>query len=86
MSLVIANHSIHIDFFSELTDVGIVYQFTITQAVIIKETVIWGQKFSYENFGTSYCNRLVSQMRAILAASREPAGKLWQLCKVLYVF
>ena len=25
-------------------------------------------------------------MRATLAASREPAGKLWQLCKVLYVF
>ena len=31
-------------------------------------------------------NRLVSQMRAPLAACREPAGKLWQLCKVLYVF
>ena len=31
-------------------------------------------------------NRLVSQMRATLAACREPAGKLWQLCKVLYVF
>ena len=25
-------------------------------------------------------------MRATLAASREPAGKLWQLRKVLYVF
>ena len=25
-------------------------------------------------------------MRASLAACREPAGKLWQLCKVLYVF
>ena len=25
-------------------------------------------------------------MRATLAASREPAGKLWQLYKVLYVF
>ena len=25
-------------------------------------------------------------MRATLAASREPAGKLWQLCKVLHVF
>ena len=25
-------------------------------------------------------------MRAPLAACREPAGKLWQLCKVLYVF
>ena len=24
-------------------------------------------------------------MRATLAASRKPAGKLWQLCKVLYV-
>ena len=38
----------------------------------------------------SYCswksNRLVSQMRATLAACREPAGKSWQLCKVLYVF
>ena len=30
--------------------------------------------------------RLVSQMRTPLAACREPAGKLWQLCKVLYVF
>ena len=36
------------------------------------------------NFQVS--NRLVSQMRATLAASREPAGKLWQLCKVSYVF
>ena len=25
-------------------------------------------------------------MRATLAASREPAGKLWQLYKVLYVY
>ena len=25
-------------------------------------------------------------MRVTLAASHEPAGKLWQLCKVLYVF
>ena len=31
-------------------------------------------------------NRLVSQMQVPLAASPEPAGKLWQLCKVLYVF
>ena len=31
-------------------------------------------------------NRFVSQMRAPLAACCEPAGKLWQLCKVLYVF
>ena len=30
--------------------------------------------------------RLVSQMRAPLAVCPEPAGKLWQLCKVLYVF
>ena len=29
---------------------------------------------------------LVSQMRAPLADCSEPAGKLWQLCKVLYVF
>ena len=35
---------------------------------------------------TIHCNRLVSQMRAPLAACPEPAGKLWQLCKVLYVF
>ena len=33
-----------------------------------------------------YLNRLVSQMRAPLAACRELAGKLWQLCKVLYVY
>ena len=25
-------------------------------------------------------------MRAPLAACPEPAGKLWQLCKVLYIF
>ena len=31
-------------------------------------------------------NRLVSQMQVPLAACRQPAGKLWQLCKVLYVF
>ena len=31
-------------------------------------------------------NRLVSQMRTPLAACRETAGKLWQLCKMLYVF
>ena len=31
-------------------------------------------------------DRLVSQMRPPLAACREPAGKLWQLRKVLYVF
>ena len=30
--------------------------------------------------------RLISQMRAPLAACRDPAGKLWQLCNVLYVF
>ena len=30
-------------------------------------------------------NRLVSQMQAPPAACREPAGKLWQQCKVLYV-
>ena len=30
--------------------------------------------------------RLVPQMRAPLAACREPAGKLWLLCRVLYVF
>ena len=30
-------------------------------------------------------NRLVSQMLAPLEACSEPAGKLWQLCKVLYV-
>ena len=36
-------------------------------------------------FSASY-SRLVSQIRAILAVSREPAGKLWQLSKVLYAF
>ena len=34
----------------------------------------------------TYFNRLVSQMRAPLVACHETAGKLWQLCKVLYVF
>ena len=37
-------------------------------------------------FVRSSDKRLVSQMRAPLAASREPAGKLWQLCQVLYIF
>ena len=32
------------------------------------------------------CNRLVSQMWLPLVACREPAEKLWQLYKVLYVF
>ena len=32
------------------------------------------------------CQWLVSQMRVPLAACREPAGTLWQLCKALYVF
>ena len=36
--------------------------------------------------GSWWLNRLVSHTRATLAASREPAGKLWQLCQVLYVF
>ena len=31
-------------------------------------------------------NRFVSQMRAPLAACREPAGEPWQLCRALYVF
>ena len=34
----------------------------------------------------TWTNRLVSQMWAPLAACREPAGKLWQLCQVWYVF
>ena len=29
---------------------------------------------------------LISQMPALLVACREPAGKLWQLYNVLYVF
>ena len=41
---------------------------------------VWHYHISHEH------NKLVSQMRAPLAACREPAGKLWQLCKVLYVF
>ena len=36
--------------------------------------------------GSTAGNRVVSQMRAPLVACRKPAGKLWQLCKVLYVF
>ena len=43
------------------------------------ETVLWLSYLCNEN-------RLVSQMRAPLAACREPAGKLWQLYKVLHVF
>ena len=42
--------------------------------------------YSNNNDSGWYPNRLVSQMRAPLAAGRELAGKLWQLCKVLYVF
>ena len=40
----------------------------------------------YDVTVTHYSSLLVSQMRAPLAACREPAGKLWQLCKVLYMF
>ena len=32
------------------------------------------------------CVKRVSQMRTPLTACRQPAGKLWQQCKVLYVF
>ena len=35
--------------------------------------------------GNGGFNRLVSQMLVPRAACREPAGKLWQLCKALYV-
>ena len=42
--------------------------------------VIWITLLQHTN------NRLVSQMRASLTACRELAGKLWQLCKVLYMF
>ena len=42
-------------------------------------------KFLSQCWGRSV-NKLASQMRAPLVACREPAGKLWQLCKVLYVF
>ena len=34
----------------------------------------------------THARRLVSRIRAPLAAFREPEGKLWQQCKVLYVF
>ena len=39
-----------------------------------------------QNWITFILNRFVSQMQAPLVACHEPAGKLWQLCKVLYVF
>ena len=45
--------------------------------------------FTNSNFTAVCCrwsNGLVSQMRAPLAACREPRGKLWHLCKVLYDF
>ena len=38
------------------------------------------------NFRAWIRKRFISQMLAPLAACQEPAGKLWQLCKVLYVF
>ena len=34
----------------------------------------------------AWSNGLVSQMQAHLAACREPEGKLWEVCKVFYVF
>ena len=48
--------------------------------------VVLLQLLSIHDRAVSVANRLVLQMRATLTASREPAGKLWQLCKVLYVF
>ena len=56
---------------------------------------ISNDSYSLENNGLRFnilfielvlSNKLVSQMQAPLATCREPAGKLWQLCKVLYVF
>ena len=41
--------------------------------------------FHIENLYHYYI-RPVSQMQVPLVACCEPAGKLWQLCKVLYVF
>ena len=42
-----------------------------------------GTKFNLNLTGSFMIdNRLVSQMRETLADSREPAEKLWQLCKV----
>ena len=46
----------------------------------------WHRCLCNSNERNLCCNRLVSQMRAPLAACRELAGKLWQLCNVLYVF
>ena len=50
-----------------------------------KLLTIWYSQIHYP-ISILWSNRLVSQMRASLAACREPAGKLWQLYKVLYVF
>ena len=52
-------------------------------AVLHSQQLRWSR---YYRLQRPVSKRLVSQMRATLAASREPAGKLWQLCKVLYVF
>ena len=46
---------------------------------------LYGVIDQFPNYWKSSSNRLVSQMRATLVAYLEPAGKLWQLCKVLYV-
>ena len=51
---------------------------TCHNAIFLSLMTIW-------NVDVSGAYRLVSQMQAPLAACREPAGKLWQLCKVLYV-
>ena len=39
-----------------------------------------------DNTACSCFSRLVSEMRAPLAACREPARELWQLCNMLYHF
>ena len=49
----------------------------------------WSISCDTESAGKSlgeWSNTLVSQMRAPLAACREPAGKLWQLYNRLHVF
>ena len=42
-------------------------------------------KVQYKDCLSRYRNTPVSQMRVPLAACHEPAGKLWPLCKVLYI-
>ena len=62
------------------------YSTSITNQPTKKQAHTYPVVYSQHVVSEHRLNRFVPQMRVPLAACREPAGKLWQLCKVLYAF